>query len=132
MRDAEGKRVCIVQAWQYAQVIGELDVKFNADGDVLACAGTPHLLVSQLNTVNAVVANANADAIKATSSNDATIKTVMAALNQKPFAVVTPDAATNTVLKPFQDQKPILLIKLSVWRVKICALNVFPDKDAAR
>lgn len=105
VRDAEGKRVCVVQAWQYAQVIGELDVKFNADGDVLACVGTPHLLVSQLNTVNAVVVNANADAIKATSSNDATIKTVMAALNQKPFAVVTPDAATNTVLKPFQDQK---------------------------
>lgn len=41
----EGKTVCIVQAWQYGYVLGELKVSFDANGDVTRCAGTPHVLV---------------------------------------------------------------------------------------
>lgn len=39
--DADGKKVCIVQAWQYGNVVGELDVNFDANGDVVSCAGRP-------------------------------------------------------------------------------------------
>ncbi|WP_020558067.1 5'-nucleotidase C-terminal domain-containing protein [Thiofilum flexile] len=104
-RDAEGKRVCVAQAWQYSQIIGELDVKFNDDGEVVACSGIPHLLVSQLKTVDSTTVNADAAAIKAGSSSVTAVQTVMTALQQAPFSLVTPDAATNAVLKPFQDQK---------------------------
>lgn len=42
--NADGDDVCIVQAWEYSKVLGELDVTFA--GDVLAsCSGTPHLLL---------------------------------------------------------------------------------------
>ncbi|MEI1173184.1 bifunctional metallophosphatase/5'-nucleotidase, partial [Pseudomonas aeruginosa] len=32
-------------AWEYSQVVGELKVSFDANGDVTACAGTPHVLM---------------------------------------------------------------------------------------
>nr|WP_320051233.1 NAD nucleotidase [uncultured Desulfuromonas sp.] len=42
--NADGDQVCIVQAWEYSKVLGELDVTFR--GDVLeSCSGTPHLLL---------------------------------------------------------------------------------------
>lgn len=112
VRDKDGKRVCVAQAWQYAQIIGELDVKFNTEGDIIACAGTPHLLVSKLNKVGTETVNADAAAIKAGTSSIAAVQTVMTALSQYPFKVLTPDAATDAVLKPFQDQKTAFANKI--------------------
>ncbi|RUO48788.1 bifunctional metallophosphatase/5'-nucleotidase [Pseudidiomarina aquimaris] len=43
--NADGAPVCIAQAWQYSQVVGELKVSFAGD-DVASCGGQPHLLVS--------------------------------------------------------------------------------------
>lgn len=42
--NADGDPVCVVQAWQYAQVVGELAVTFR-EGKVESCGGTPHLLL---------------------------------------------------------------------------------------
>ncbi|MBK1646199.1 hypothetical protein CKO25_16410 [Thiocapsa imhoffii] len=42
--NADGDPVCVVQAWQYSQVVGELAVTFR-EGQVETCGGTPHLLV---------------------------------------------------------------------------------------
>ncbi len=44
-KDRAGNVVCVVQAWQYASLLGELDVIFDGDGKVKSCAGTPHLLL---------------------------------------------------------------------------------------
>jgi 5'-nucleotidase / UDP-sugar diphosphatase len=44
--DAEGNLVCVVQAWQYSWVVGQLEVVFDSNGDVVACDGTPHVLVN--------------------------------------------------------------------------------------
>ncbi|BBO91790.1 NAD 5'-nucleotidase [Desulfosarcina ovata subsp. ovata] len=42
--NADGDAVCIVQAWEYSKVLGELDVTFA--GDVVDhCSGTPHLIL---------------------------------------------------------------------------------------
>ncbi len=41
----DGKLVCVAQAWQYAKVVGRLDIQFDADGDVVACGGTPYVLI---------------------------------------------------------------------------------------
>lgn len=43
--DAAGKRVCVVQAWQYSWAVGELDVRFDPAGDVIACSGTTRVLL---------------------------------------------------------------------------------------
>ncbi len=45
VRNAEGDLVCVVQAHQYSQVVGELRVGFDAQGRVTHCDGTPHILI---------------------------------------------------------------------------------------
>lgn len=47
-RDKRGNKVCIVQAWQYANVVGELNVTFDRRGRVVSCAGTPHMIIAEL------------------------------------------------------------------------------------
>ncbi|MGQ7848027.1 NAD nucleotidase [Granulosicoccus sp. 3-233] len=42
---ADGHPVCVVQAWQYSQIVGELDVVFDSNGHVTACDGIPHLML---------------------------------------------------------------------------------------
>ncbi len=41
----DGDQVCIVQAWQYSAVVGELMVSFDRSGRVTACEGQPHVLI---------------------------------------------------------------------------------------
>lgn len=43
--DLDGNSVCVAQAWQYSEVVGELKVNFDGRGRVTACEGTPHLLL---------------------------------------------------------------------------------------
>lgn len=45
--DAAGNQVCVAQAWQYSQVVGELNVDWNAEGIVQSCSGVPHLLLDE-------------------------------------------------------------------------------------
>nr|WP_320116520.1 NAD nucleotidase [uncultured Desulfuromonas sp.] len=42
--NADGDDVCIVQAWEYSKVLGELDVTFVGNA-LESCSGTPHLLL---------------------------------------------------------------------------------------
>ena len=37
----DGSVVCVVQAWDYAKIIGNLEVDFDADGKVVSCGGSP-------------------------------------------------------------------------------------------
>ncbi len=43
--NADGDPVCVVQAWQYSWVVGELEVEFDQTGRVRRCGGRPHLLL---------------------------------------------------------------------------------------
>ena len=42
----DGNTVCVVQAWQYSQIVGELNVEFDEEGNVKSCEGTPHLMLA--------------------------------------------------------------------------------------
>lgn len=91
LQDRDGKRVCLVQAWEYSQVVGELKVSFDADGDVTACAGTPHVLVGG----EFKVAGATPDAADAAA--------IQADLRASGFLrVQEPDAQATAVLQPFK------------------------------
>lgn len=37
----DGSKTCVVQAWEYSKAIGNLDVDFDEDGNVIACGGSP-------------------------------------------------------------------------------------------
>lgn len=40
----DGKKVCIVQAWEYTKAVGELNVLFDNKGNVISCGGKTHLI----------------------------------------------------------------------------------------
>jgi 5'-nucleotidase/UDP-sugar diphosphatase len=44
-KNADGQPVCVVQAWQYSQIVGELNVDFSNDGVVETCDGLPHMML---------------------------------------------------------------------------------------
>lgn len=45
VQDKSGNLVCVVQAWEYSQVVGKLNVSFDENGVVTSCEGTPYLLL---------------------------------------------------------------------------------------
>jgi 5'-nucleotidase len=44
--DKDGHQVCVVQAWEYGHLVGEMDVAFDCQGHVLRCEGTPRVPIS--------------------------------------------------------------------------------------
>ncbi len=91
--DKDGKNVCLVQAWEYAQVVGELKVSFDKRGDVTQCSGTPHVLIGDNYTVAGQAAT------------DAQRQAIAANVASSGFLRVTaPQAAATAVLQPFKDK----------------------------
>jgi len=45
LQNNDGHLVCIVQAWEYAQIVGKLKVRFDPEGRVISCNGSPLVLV---------------------------------------------------------------------------------------
>ncbi|CAM4188491.1 Bifunctional metallophosphatase/5'-nucleotidase [Bordetella tumbae] len=93
LTDKDGKRVCLVQAWEYAQVVGELKVSFDANGDVTSCSGTPHVLIGDTLTVGGTTPNpADAAAMQADIEASGILR------------VQAPDANATQTLQPFKEQ----------------------------
>ncbi|HEY9270129.1 bifunctional metallophosphatase/5'-nucleotidase [Achromobacter sp.] len=91
LQDKDGKRVCLVQAWEYSQVVGELKVSFDANGDVTACAGTPHVLMDgPLKVAGAAPSAADEAAIQADVQASGFLR------------MQAPDAQATAVLQPFK------------------------------
>ncbi len=98
LKNKDGKLVCVAQAWQYSYIVGELNVKFDKNGDVESCSGTPNVLIGDNFTRTAKDAKAVTDIEKQAILNQ--FKT-----DNVPFKVVAPWQKTLDVLKPYQEQK---------------------------
>ena len=85
--------VCVVQAWEYAQVVGELKVSFNAQGEVTQCTGTPHVLIGDSFTLAARPPPMR----KRRRSRPAAAATGV-------LRITTPSAPATTALQPFKDR----------------------------
>ncbi|WP_229722863.1 bifunctional metallophosphatase/5'-nucleotidase [Xylophilus rhododendri] len=93
LTDKDGKQVCLVHAWEYSQVVGELKVSFDAKGDVTSCSGTPHVLIGDSFTVGGTAATATQKAA------------ILSDIAKSGFlTVATPNATAATVLQPFKDK----------------------------
>ncbi len=89
--DKDGKNVCLVQAWEYAQVVGELKVSFDGRGDVTQCNGTPHVLIGDNYTVAGQPASdAQGQAIAANVASTGFLR------------VTAPQPAATAALQPFK------------------------------
>lgn len=87
VQDLDGNLVCVAQAWQYADIVGELTLNFDAEGRVTACSGTPHLLLGdRFERDDQVLEGAELQAVL----------DVIAATPE--LSIVTPDAAAQAIL----------------------------------
>lgn len=96
--DNSGKQVCVAQASQYGDIVGELNVSFDAQGNVTNCAGMPHLLLNNTFTRN----DATGKVVELTGSDrDAVLKVVADAPE---LSVVTADSKAKANLDSYSQQ----------------------------
>lgn len=95
--DANGKQVCIAQASQYSDIVGELTIEFSANGEVTTCSGTPHLLLSDTFQRNKVELTG--------AERDAVLKAVADAPE---LSIVTSDAAAQANLDGYSQQVDVM------------------------
>ena len=95
---ADGHMVCVAQAWQYAQILGELEVTFDDNGVVQNCSGTAHMVLQDS------FKRKNADGKRVELEGDAR-NAVLAAVKAHPsLSLVQEDAATAQLLASFSSQ----------------------------
>lgn len=95
----DGDDVCVVQAWQYSWVVGELSITFNDDDTMASCGGTPHLLLGDSFTRGS----------PAVAVDEPERSEILAAIAATPeLSVVTPDPAAAALLQVFADQVAVL------------------------
>lgn len=92
LRNKDGEPVCIGQAWEYSQVVGEMRVSFDADGVVTACGGTPHVLIGGDFTIK--------DAPVSDADRTAMLKSVQ---DSGFLRITAPDAGAAALLAPFKE-----------------------------
>lgn len=97
LTDKSGNSVCVVQAWQYSYVVGELNVSFDAEGNVTDCSGTPHLLVGDVK---------EKDGEEATNDTQLEAMSLIADIDNVRYTIENANAAA--VLKGYSDQTDAL------------------------
>ncbi len=97
--DADGNPVCIVQAWQYSAIVGELSVKFDDAGVVTSCDGTPHLLLEDSLQRRP---DPDADRVELEGAERQSALDFIEATPE--LSIVTPDADATAALEEFSGQ----------------------------
>ena len=100
IKNKDGDQVCIVQAWQYAYVVGQLKVNFDADGKVEACKGKANVLIGD---------DFKRTAKNATALTDNEITHIKQDIeNSNALHIVQPDAMALNILEPYRIAKNLL------------------------
>jgi 5'-nucleotidase len=102
LSNADNKNVCIVQASQYSDVVGDLTVAFDANGDVTACTGTPHLLLG-----NSFTRSVNGVATELTGTARTEVLNTIQASNGL-LSIVSPNASAQTNLDSYSQQVDVM------------------------
>ncbi|WAJ71268.1 bifunctional metallophosphatase/5'-nucleotidase [Catenovulum adriaticum] len=96
--DKMGNQVCVVQAWEYAHIMGKLDVSFDKAGHVVSCQGEPLMPVS-----DQFAYEFSDSETRELSEQDKML--VSQALTQHSEVVVTQaDTATSTLIADYDQQ----------------------------
>ncbi len=94
----ESKKVCIVQAGQYAKVLGNLDVKFDKDGNIESCSGSPILLMGD----TFLQKNSDGDKVEVDAIEKEKILTLIN--GNKSLEIVDEDEVTLAVIESYKNK----------------------------
>ena len=98
-KNASGNKICVVQAFEYGKLIGDLKVTFDEKGNVTECSGSPILpLWSATATLKGD--NVTAEAQKAAAAR---IKEIISA-EDNPFVEASPNAEMTKALEPYRNK----------------------------
>lgn len=116
--NADGEPVCVVQAWQYAAIVGELHLDF-ADGTLAGCDGTPHLLVGNFSRTD--------DADVTTPIEGDELAAIEAAIEAIPtVSIIDPDPDSQAILDTFAEQTDALAAEVIGTAAEPLCLNRMP------
>lgn len=125
--DSSGKQVCIVQASQYGDVVGELTVDFDASGNVNGCTGAPHLLVNNTFTRK----DASGATVELTGADrDAVLKAL--ADSNGLLALAQADATAQSVLDSYSQQVDVLKQTIIGSAAETLCLERIPNQGQSK
>ena len=94
----DNKQVCVVQAWEYAHLLGDLDVVFDKAGDVLYCTGQPKILAGD------VFKRKNKDGKKVEVSEDEKTKILKILTAASNIDIVEENKEALKIVKEYEDK----------------------------
>jgi 5'-nucleotidase len=101
--DVNGNKVCVVHAWEYAHILGKLNIKFDKKGRVKRCSGKPILPVDKNNYSYSFASGDD----RLLEGNDARL--VNKALKKfKEIKFASPDETTSNLLASYDEQVDVL------------------------
>ena len=98
VRNKDGDKVCIGQAWEYSKTFGLMNVRFDAQGAVESCGGKAQLLIGD----SFKRRDAKGQWVAMPATDAAQLRTQIDALPT--VRVVAPDAGALKVLKGYSDR----------------------------
>ena len=118
-----GKPVCVATAWQYSQIVGELDLSFNDAGEITSCSGVPHMMLAD----SFKRKNADGDRVEIEgAARDA----VHAAIKADPkLSIVTEDEDAAALLATYNVKvEELLSLKVGEVAENLCLARIPGDK----
>lgn len=98
----DGDTVCVVQAWEYAHMLGKLSVNFDSEGKVTSCTGNPVMPIQA--SYSYEFADDDDRALDAADTE--LVSQALTAHDE--LMVVTPDASTEQLLAGFDSELDVL------------------------
>lgn len=121
--NADGDPVCVVQAWQYARILGEFNLSFD-QGKNVGCGGTPHLLVG--NFVRQVPGSNPAVFAPIPADEQAAVQAIVDAAPS--VSLVVPNAASQALLDGFSAQVNVLNRQVIASAAEPLCIRRIPDR----
>ena len=98
VRNKDGDKVCIGQAWEYSKAFGLLNVRFDTQGAVESCGGKAQLLIGD----SFKRRDAKGQWVAVPAAENAQLRTQVEAMPA--LSILAPDAAALKVLKGYSDR----------------------------
>lgn len=121
--DRDGNPVCVVQAWEYAHLLGQLSVFFDQDGITVGCDGTP---ISPVNP-SEITYTFSSSETRGLSADD-TAKVVDALATYSELVLTTPDASADKTLSVFSKELQTLKTTVIAQVPELLCLERFPGQ----